>query len=74
MISRSNANFFALCAMLESSGKRSPTHAAALGVVRYEIAPIIRNAFEVYPEKDVEEILTLIEPALTEIVRRIVEK
>jgi hypothetical protein len=74
MISRSNANFFALCAMLESSGKRSPARAAALGIVRYEIVPIIRAASETYPELSVDEILELCEPSLVDVLVRVIEK
>jgi len=77
MISRSNENFFALMTMLQSGARsraRSPAHAAAKGIVRLEILPIIRVAFEIHQGKDASEILALCEPALIEVVRRVIEK
>jgi hypothetical protein len=75
---RSMQNFYALLHMLDSSRARakprSPAQAAAAGIVRHEINPVIRAAFETYPELDVEEILERCTPALTEVLLRALER
>jgi hypothetical protein len=76
-MNRSTENFFALLHLLNSSRtnkRHSPARAAAAGIVKHEIMPIIRSAFEVYPEKDIDEVLVICEPALTEALFRIIER
>jgi hypothetical protein len=77
VIKRATQNFFALLHALDvsRSGKpHSPAHAAAAGIVKHEINPIIRAAFETYPALDVEEILELCTPALVEVLSRVIER
>jgi hypothetical protein len=72
---RATQNFFALLAMLDSAREpRSQAQAAAAGIVRHEILPILAAGFETYPEKDVSEILTLCEPALIDVLQHIIER
>jgi hypothetical protein len=74
---RATQNFFALLHALDASrsGKpHSPAHAAAAGIVRHEINPIIRAAFATHPELDVEEILALCEPAMIEALTHVLKR
>lgn len=72
-----NRNFFALCAMLENSGRRSKRHTpaqlTAISIVRHQLLPILRAAFETYPEKDTEEVLRICEYALADKLVPIIE-
>jgi hypothetical protein len=74
---RHNKNFFALCAMLESSGRRakrlSPAQLTASGIIRHQIWPIVRAGFETYPKKTVDEILDLCERAAIDVLAPIIK-
>jgi hypothetical protein len=70
-----NQAFYALCALLQDSAHaKSRADAAARGIVRHEILPIIRAGFQTYPELETEEILELCTPALVETLRQIMER
>jgi hypothetical protein len=72
-----NKNFFALVALLEASGRRAQRHTPAQltanSIVRHQMLPILRAAFETYPEKDIEEVLEISAPALADVLVPILE-
>jgi hypothetical protein len=72
-----NKNFFALCALLEASGRRAagrtPAQIAAISIVRHQLLPILRAGFETYPELDVEQVLERCEYALADQLAPILE-
>jgi len=72
---RRNEAFFALIHLLQSGEHaRSRHHAAAAGIVDHEILPIIQTAFETYPEKDTDEVLSLCKPALIDVIVQILKR
>jgi hypothetical protein len=83
-MNRTTKNFYALLSILnEASAKphspshaksHSLSHAAATGIVNHEIIPIIAEIFGNYPQKNVDEVLDLCEPALIDVLARIIER
>jgi hypothetical protein len=79
-MSRSTKNFFALVALLEASSssrrpkrRLTPAQLTAISIVRHQLLPILRAAFETYPEKDTEEVLAICEYALADVLVPIIE-
>lgn len=69
-----NESFFALVHLLQDGEHaRSRHHAAAAGIVDYEITPLYRAALETHPQLDAEEIFELVRPALIDLITRIIE-
>jgi hypothetical protein len=71
-----NKNFFALLAMLESSQRskrHTPAWLTANSIVRHQLLPVLRVAFKMNPEKDIEQILEISAPALADVIEQIVE-
>jgi hypothetical protein len=70
-----NQSFFALCALLQDSGRKrvSKKRAAAAGIVD-EITSIILTATNADPKLHVAKILEQCTPALVDAIERIIDK